>query len=187
MQRIDPSSANQAWFFDKNTEIQAPVKRGRKASTVDKKLRDAAGIHVRIAHGRLRTWQAVGEFYGLSKAAAYRIANDNDYRSSSAVLEHIVTTGIPTPPLIPTHPCPSCAAHGIISSHCDKLNCHDKPVVAVALLAPGEVVKPALMPKRKRLKVRRPYMGHELSVAMNDHGITDAMVRELVKAELSRR
>ena len=97
--------------------------------------------------------------------------------------------GLPpiTPPLIPTHPCPSCAARGIIRSHGDKLDCHDKPVVAVALLAPGEVVKPAPTPKRKRLKVRRPYMGHELSVAMNDHGITDAMVRELVKAELSRR
>ena len=60
--------------------------------------------------------------------------------------------GLPpiTPPLIPTHPCPSCAARGIIYSHGDKLDCHDKPVVAVALLAPGEVVLPAPMPKRKR-------------------------------------
>lgn len=94
-------------------------------------------------------WRAVGMKIGKSGTYARQVALGSRPLTSEIAIAWMISNGQP-PDLIPTHPCPSCAARGIIYSHGDKLDCHDKPVVAVALLAPGEVVLPAPMPKRKR-------------------------------------
>ena len=85
-------------------------------------------------------------------------------------------------PQIPVTPCPSCAARGITRSHGDGLDCNGNGGTAI-VLAPNETVRKTKQ-ARPRPAVRRPWMGAELSAAMDAAGITDADVRRLVAAML---
>lgn len=80
-------------------------------------------------------------------------------------------------PQIPVTPCPSCAARGITRSHGDGLDCNGNGGTAI-VLAPNETVRRPT--RRKRPVVRRPWMGVELSSAMDAAGMSDATVRWLV-------
>ena len=88
--------------------------------------------------------------------------------------------GLPmlTPPLVPVPPCPDCG-----SVHHARCNGNGGQAV---VLAPGETVR-RQGPQRKRLAVRRPWMGYELSAAMDAAGVTDDDVRRLVAALLEGR
>jgi hypothetical protein len=86
-----------------------------------------------MAHYTLRNWDAVAAHYGISKAAAHRLANDPNYRPSQAVVDKIRATSMPQPPEIPVPPCPDCG-----SVH--HARCHGN-AGAVVVLAPGETVR----------------------------------------------
>jgi len=144
------SADNSTWFHDKEVEAAAHTKRGRKRSVVDKERRELAKKVLLAAHERLESWERVAKFYGLSKAAAHRIANDNTYRPSKAMLNSIIETDLPT----------------------------DRRVRWIEYRAAS---KPA---RRTRPRVRRPWMGAELSAAMDAAGVSDADVRQLVAAML---
>ena len=80
--------------------------------------------------------------------------------------------GLPvlSPPLIPVPPCPDCG-----SVH--HARCNGNGGTAVVLAAGETVRRPT---RRKRPVVRRPWMGVELSAAMDAAGMSDATVRWLV-------
>lgn len=163
-------SDNSAWFRDKETEIAAHPKRGRKRAVVDKERRELAKKVLLVAHDRLGSWERVAQFYGLSKAAAYRIANDKDYRPSKAMLNSIIETSVPMARRMWVDPCPDCG-----SVH--HARCNGNGGTAVVLAAGETVRRPT---RRKRPVVRRPWMGVELSAAMDAAGMSDATVRWLV-------
>lgn len=171
MQSID----NSTWFQDKEAEIAAHPKRGRKRAVVNKERRELAKKALTVAHDRLGSWERVAQFYGLSKAAAYRIANDKDYRPSKAMLSSIIETGVPMARRVWVDPCPDCG-----SVH--HARCNGNGGTAVVLAAGETVRRPT---RRKRPVVRRPWMGTELSAAMDVAGVTDEDVRRLVAATLA--
>lgn len=138
-----------------------------------------------MAHETLRNWDAVAAHYGISKAAAHRLANDPAYRPSQAVVDRVRAMPLPQPPQIPVTPCPSCAARGITRSHGDGLDCNGNGGAAI-VLAPNETVRKTKQ-ARPRPAVRRPWMGAELSAAMDAAGISDADVRRLVAASLKEQ
>jgi hypothetical protein len=79
------------------------------------------------------------------------------------------------PPAIPVPPCPDCG-----SVHHARCNGHGGEAI---VLAPGETVRrPG---QRKRPVIRRPWMGAELTAAMDAAGMTDADVRQIVARELA--
>ncbi len=88
--------------------------------------------------------------------------------------------GLPTiyPPLVPVPPCPDCG-----SVHHARCHGNGGPVV---VLAPGETVRRPAKAKRRR-PVRRPWMGAELTAAMNAAGMTDEDVRQIVAREVAGR
>lgn len=88
-------------------------------------------------------------------------------------------------PQIPVTPCPSCAARGITRSHGDGLDCNGNGGTAI-VLAPNEMVRRQGQ-SRSRPAVRRPWMGAELSAAMDAAGMSDADVRRLVAASLKEQ
>ncbi len=90
-----------------------------------------------------------------------------------------------SPPLVSVHPCPSCAARGIVRSHADGLDCNGNGGHAI-VLAPGETVRRPGRAKR-RPPVRRPWMGAELTAAMDAAGMTDENVRQIVARWLAGR
>jgi len=171
MQSID----NSTWFQDKEAEIAAHPKRGRKRAVVDKERRELAKKVLTVAHDRLGSWERVAQFYGLSKAAAYRIANDKGYRPSKAMLNSIIETGVPIARRVWVDPCPDCG-----SVH--HARCNGNGGTAI-VLAPNETVRRQGQ-ARLRPRVRRPWMGAELSAAMDAAGVSDADVRRLVAAML---
>lgn len=146
------------------------TKRGRKRKPLDKGALAVARQTVDAAHRTLRTWDAVGAHYGISKAAAHRLANDPTYRPSQAIVDRIWSTPIPQPPLVPVPPCPDCG-----SVH--HARCNGNGGTAIVLAAGETVRRPT---RRKRPVVRRPWMGVELSSAMDAAGMSDATVRWLV-------
>lgn len=163
MTTIAPSDQNTAWFEAKKHEAEVTPKRGRKRAPVDKERRDSAQHVLLVAHERLRTWEQVASFFKLSKASVYRIANDNSYRPSRAMLNAIIETGLPMVRHIPVPPCPDCG-----SIHTGR--CNNRPVAQVVTLAPGEVIKPA--PKqRKREAYWRPCLPLGLRQRCQDAGI----------------
>ncbi len=87
--------------------------------------------------------------------------------------------------LVSVHPCPSCEARGIVKSHADGLDCHSNGGHAI-VLAPGETVRRPAKAKRRR-PVRRPWMGAELTAAMDAAGMTDEDVRQIVAREVAGR
>lgn len=127
---------------------------GRKRKPVDMAALQNARGEVSLGYRILRKWDDTAAHYGISKAAAHRLANDPDYRPSQATIDKVLAAPQPTPPLVPVHPCPSCAARGIVRSHADGLDCHGNGGHAV-VLAPGETVRrPAA--KRQRRAYWRP-------------------------------
>jgi len=141
------SPVNSAWFSEKEAEVTEHPKRGRKRAVVDKNLRDLARRALFVAHKRLRSWDAVALFYGLSKAAAYRIAKDDEYRPSKAMLNSIIETDLPMARRVWIDPCPDCG-----SVH--HARCHNNGGEAV-VLAPGETVR-RQGTQRKRRNYWRP-------------------------------
>jgi hypothetical protein len=172
---VKQSAVNSAWFEDKEAEVATSPKRGRKRAPVDKERRELAQKVLLVAHDRLRTWEAVALFYGLSKAAAHRIANDNTYRPSKGMLNVIIDAGLPMGRRVWIDPCPDCG-----SVH--HARCNGNGGTAVVLAAGETVRRPT---RRKRPVVRRPWMGVELSAAMDAAGVTDDDVRRLVAATLA--
>lgn len=130
---VKQSAVNSAWFEDKEAEVATSPKRGRKRAPVDKERRELAQKVLLVAHDRLRTWEAVALFYGLSKAAAHRIANDNTYRPSKGMLNVIIDAGLPMGRRVWIDPCPDCG-----SVH--HARCNGQPVAAVVVLTPGQRV-----------------------------------------------
>ena len=151
------------------------TKRGRKRKPLDKGALAVARQTVDAAHRTLRTWDAVGAHYGISKAAAHRLANDPTYRPSQAIVDRIWSTPIPQPPLVPVPPCPDCG-----SVH--HARCNGNGGTAI-VLAPNETVRRQGQ-ARPRPRVRRPWMGAELSAAMDAAGVSDADVRRWVAAAM---
>jgi hypothetical protein len=87
-------------------------------------------------------------------------------------------------PLPVVHEIAVCPIHGVVH---DAGPCAtDKPVIAVVVLAQGETVRRPGQSKA-RPKVRRPWMGYELSREMNEAGVTDATVRWLVTRYINER
>jgi hypothetical protein len=79
---------------------------------------------------------------------------------------------------------PVCPIHGVVH---DAGPCaEDKPIAAVVALAPGETVRRPAKAKR-RPPVRRPWMGAELTAAMDAAGMTDEDVRQIVAQALAGR
>lgn len=124
-----------------NDAKNAP-KRGRRRKSLDKAALVVVRQTLSMAHDILRNWDAVAAHYGISKAAAHRLANDLSYRPSQAVVDRIRETPMPTPPMIPVPPCPDCG-----SVH--HARCNGNGGVAV-VLAPGETVRRAGRPRRRR-------------------------------------
>ena len=151
------SADNSTWFHDKEVEVAAHTKRGRKRSVVDKERRELAKKVLLAAHERLESWERVAKFYGLSKAAAHRIANDNTYRPSKAMLNSIIETDLPMARRVWIDPCPDCG-----SVH--HARCNGNGGTAV-VLADGETVRrPGTPQKRKRYW--RPCLSKELEKAL---------------------
>jgi hypothetical protein len=144
---------------------------GRKRKPFDMAALQNARGEVSLGYRVLRNWDATAAHYGISKAAAHRLANDPNYRPSQATIDKVLATPRPVPPLVPVPPCPDCG-----SVH--HARCNGNGGTAV-VLAPGETVRRSGQSK-PRPKVRRPWMGYELSAEMDVAGVTDATVRWLV-------
>jgi hypothetical protein len=114
-----------------SSAIDTP-KRGRRRKPLDKAALVIARQTMLYAHDILRNWDAVAAHYGISKAAAHRLANDQTYRPSQTTVDRIRQTPEPKPPAIPVPPCPDCG-----SVH--HARCNGNGGTAV-VLAPGERV-----------------------------------------------
>jgi len=136
------SPVNSAWFSEKEAEVTAHPKRGRKRSVVDKERRELAKRVLTVAHDRLQSWERVAQFYGLSKAAAYRIAKDNTYRPSKAMLNSIIETGLPMARRVWIDPCPDCGS--VHHARCNGNGGH------AVVLAPGETVRRSGQSRQRR-------------------------------------
>lgn len=108
-------------------------KPGRKRKPLDAHRLLAARLTVDNGHRTLRTWDAVATHYGISKAAAHRLANDTNYRPSRATIDKVLAAPQPQPSQIPVPPCPDCG-----SVH--HARCNGRPVAAVVVLTPGQRV-----------------------------------------------
>jgi hypothetical protein len=150
---------------------------GRKRKPIDAHRLLSARLTIDKAHRTLRTWDVVAQHYGISKAAAHRLANDTNYRPSQATIDKVLAAPQPVPPAIPVPPCPDCGS--VHHARCNGNGGH------AVVLAPGETVRrPG---QRKRPAIRRPWMSTELSAAMDAAGMTDQDVRLLVARELAER
>lgn len=93
-------------------------------------MRTTVGAAYRVLH----TWDSVASYYGISKAAAYRIANDDRYHPSETVAQRVEERSVPRPTTAPVAVCPDCG-----QPHAAKERCHGEPV-DVVLLRPGQRV-----------------------------------------------
>ena len=105
---------------------------GRKRKPLDMAALQNARGELRIGYRILRNWDAVAAHYGISKAAAHRLANDPNYRPSQATIDKVRAAPQPVPPAIRVPPCPDCG-----SVH--HARCNGNGGTAV-VLAPGERV-----------------------------------------------
>jgi hypothetical protein len=143
---------------------------GRKRKPLDAESLKLARLTMRLSWRTLRTWDATAAHYGISKAAAHRLANDTNYRPSQATIDKVLAAPEPRPPAIPVPACPDCGS--VHHARCNGNGGH------AVVLAPGETVRrPG---QRQRQRVRRPWMGAELTAEMDKAGVTDATVRWLV-------
>jgi len=160
---------------DFTTNVSKP---GRKRKPINAAALQSARGELRTGYRILRNWDATAAHYGISKAAAHRLANDTNYRPSQATIDKVLAASKPVPPLVPVPPCPDCG-----SVHHARCNGHNG---AVVVLADGETVRRPGQSK-PRPKVRRPWMGAELTAEMDKAGVTDATVRWLVTRYIYER
>lgn len=66
------------------------TKPGRKAKPINDDDLRVARLLVAMTHNRLGSWDAVASYYGVSKAAAHRIAHDKTYRPSQATIDKVL-------------------------------------------------------------------------------------------------
>ena len=94
---------------------------------------------ITISKARLHTWEAVAKWYTdeHKKAAFYRLVNDETFRPSIVLVEIIERKKLP-PEMKLAECCTSC--HEV---HGEGLDCHNAPIAAVVILAPGERVTDA--------------------------------------------
>jgi len=84
----------------------------------------------------------------------------------------------PLPEVKPTEVCPTCWAAGKRTVHAAG-DCHGRPVAAVVVLAPGEVVAsapPPKPPKRTRKHYRRPCFDDDPAVCLDQLALYTAEV-----------
>ena len=72
-------------------------KPGRKPKPINTDDLRVARLLVVVTHNKLGSWDAVASYYGISKAAAHRIANDKAYRPSQVTID-IVLAAQPSKP-----------------------------------------------------------------------------------------
>jgi len=65
-------------------------KPGRKAKPINDDDLRVARLLVAVTHNKLGSWDAVASYYGISKAAAHRIAHDKTYRPSQATIDKVL-------------------------------------------------------------------------------------------------
>jgi len=100
-------------------------------------------VKIQLAKQRLGTWDKVAEWLGDShkKGACQRLGKDETFRPSVSLVKTI--EGLPLPPLkISAEVCPSCLQQGKVGIHIAG-DCHNAPISAVVILAPGERVTDA--------------------------------------------
>ena len=73
------------------------TKPGRKPKPINDDDLRVARLLVAVTHNKLSSWGAVASYYGISKAAAHRIAHDKTYRPSQATID-IVLAAQPSKP-----------------------------------------------------------------------------------------
>ena len=73
------------------------TKPGRKPKPINDDDLRVARLLVAVTHNKLGSWDAVASYYGISKAAAHRIAHDKTYRPSQATID-IVLAAQPSKP-----------------------------------------------------------------------------------------
>ncbi len=66
------------------------TKPGRKAKPINDDDLRVARLLVAVTHNKLGSWDAVASYYGVSKAAAHRIAHDKTYRPSQATIDKVL-------------------------------------------------------------------------------------------------
>ena len=66
------------------------TKPGRKAKPINDDDLRVARLLVAVTHNKLGSWDAVASYYGISKAAAHRIAHDKTYRPSQATIDKVL-------------------------------------------------------------------------------------------------
>lgn len=72
----------------------ATKKRGRPKQDIDLDQLITARLEVLATRKKLRTWEAVASYYGISRAAAHRIGTDKTYRPSQKVIDVILCATI---------------------------------------------------------------------------------------------
>jgi hypothetical protein len=115
-------------------------------------------------------WRAVGEKIGKSGAYARQIVNGQRPVTEEIAVAWMLSNGWHQR-LIPVPACPDCGS--VHHARCNGNGGH------AVVLAPGETVRRPGQSK-PRSKVRRPWMGAELTAEMDKAGVSDATVRWLV-------
>lgn len=134
MQKLTPSEANEAWWRQREAAAVTRPGRGRNRSRVTGERLAAMRVTVGTAYRVLHKWDNVASYYDISKAAAYRIANDDRYHPSESVAQRIEERSIPRPTTAPVAVCPDCG-----EPHTAQERCNGDPV-EVVLLRPGQKV-----------------------------------------------
>lgn len=107
-------------------------KRGRKRKPINDAALLLARRMVDAGHKTLHTWDATAAHYGISKAAAHRLANDPGYRPSQATIDKVLAAPRPQRRTVSVPACPDCG-----SVH--HARCNGNHGTAV-VLAPGQQV-----------------------------------------------
>ena len=66
------------------------TKPGRKPKPINDDDLRVARLLVAVTHNKLGSWDAVASYYGISKAAAHRIAHDKTYRPSQTTIDKVL-------------------------------------------------------------------------------------------------
>lgn len=117
-------------------------KPGRKPQTINKASLVNARLVVNAAYLDLGNWDTVANHYGISKAAAHRLANDENYRPSQSTIDRILAAPKPQCRKVLIDPCPDCG-------NVHDARCHGNGGPAV-VLAPGETVRQPAQPRTRR-------------------------------------
>lgn len=147
-------------------------KRGRRKNPINKLQLEAVRDELVAAYDNVGTWGAVAAHYGISKAAAHRIANDNTYRPSQGTIDKVLIKDRPAPVMFELSACPDCRK----APHTGR--CNGKPVAAVVTLAPGETARITNGTKRQRKAYWRPCLSPEVGEVVKERGIDVQRIME---------